>query len=1030
MLGKPLVNLIMKESKLLRLSFLCFGQIFFPILIFAQTILTGKVLDPKQNPLQGISIKSQRLGISTQSSSSGYFEINSEVNDSLTFSGIGFKTESIIVTKFQNFIKILEPQDNDLEEVIVVGYGTQKRVHLTGSVSTISSKEIQNQPVSNLTNVVGGRLPGVISTNPNGRPGSGSNLSIRGLSTLNDNSPLIVVDGIVRSDGFSRVDPNDVESITILKDASASAVYGARAANGVFLITTKRGKSGKPLIQFTGWVGYQNPTNYPKLMGPVDYATIRNQALLNQGYDPKNPSQSGLFYSEEQIARFSQNIGTVNWYEESFKTNSPQTQQNITVNGGSDHVKYFSSIGYFNQNGMYDNLNYRRYNFRSNVDARINKNFDIGLNIEGRQENEKSPGYDANTIFSHIIRVRPVVPSYYPSGRPFNNAGEHPVEEIYSSGYYKTQYDIFVGTLSFEHKLPFITEGLSLKGLASAYRQNQSGKNFLTPYSMYTENEEGEVTGVKKVGGETSLSQTVQKISNYTTNLSLNYQRAFENHDVSGLLLFEQYSSQGDLFSAGRRDFISNIKDELFASGPENQTINGYGLINDRRRSLVGRITYAYDSRYLFESSFRYDGSYRFAPGKQYGVFPAFSAGWRVSEESFFKSSNIKNSINNLKLRFSYGVIGNDRVGAFQFSDNYSIVTNQGPIIDGVAEPFIQYGVFPNQNITWEKQYNTNFGIETGLFNNLISFEVDYFLRTTKDILWSRVRSIPETFGRSLSNENYAEMKSSGIDFSISHGKKLGDFRYDVRIIGSYAKNKVVKIDDPLNALDYQKQLNRTYGFRVGYDALGIFQSQEEAEKWFNGTQFGQRSLAGDIKYADVNGDGVISNQDQKILSNFNFTPRVMLGTNISLTYQNLDLNLLIQGAAQRNVLINGTGRVMFQGGGSSNTFSYLTDSWSEENKDAKYPLAWIDSRSINNRDSDVWLKKASYARLKSIDLGYSFNQEFIKRLSLSNAKIFISGYNLFTISQIKEFDPEVESATGSYYPQQRTVNFGVNLTF
>lgn len=1019
----------MKGSQLLKLS-LVFGQLIFPVFIFAQTILTGKVLDPGKKPLQGVSIKSQKFGVTVQSSNLGDFEIKSELNDSIVFSGIGFKTETLRVTQFQNIIQVLEPQENDLEEVVVVGYGTQKRANLTGSVATISSKEIQNQPVSNLTNVVGGRLPGVISTNPNGRPGSGSNLSIRGLSTLNDNSPLIVVDGIVRSDGFSRVDPNDVASITVLKDASAAAVYGARAANGVFLITTKRGQIGKPVINYTGWLGYQNPTNYPKLMDPVEYAKVRNQALLNQGYDPKNPSQSGLFYSDEQISKFSQGIGTVDWYEESFKKNSAQNQQNITINGGSEQIKYFSSVGYFNQNGMYDNLNYRRYNFRSNVDTKINKNLDLGLNIEGRQENEKSPGYDANTIFSHIIRVRPVIPSYYPSGRPFNNAGEHPIEEIYSSGYYKTQYDIFVGTLSFEHKLPFITDGLSLKGLASAYRQNQSSKNFLIPYSMYTENENGEVTGVKQVGGETSLSQSSQKISNYTTNISLNYQRTFDKHDLSGLMLFEQLSSQGDLLSASRRDFISNIKDEFFASGPENQTIDGNGFINDRRRSIVGRFNYAYDSKYLFESSFRYDGSYRFASGKQYGLFPALSAGWRISEEEFFKSSNIINTINNLKLRFSYGVIGNDRVGAFQFSDNYSIITNEGPIVEGVADPFIQYGVFPNQNITWEKQYNTNFGIETGLFNNLISFELDYFLRTTKDILWSRVRSVPETFGRSLSNENYAEMKSSGFDFTLSHGKQFGEFKYNIRLIGSYAKNKVIQIDDPLNALDYQKQLGRTYEFRVGYDALGIFQSQAEADQWFEGTQFGQKSLAGDIKYADVDNDGIISNQDQKILSNFNSTPRVMFGTNVSLSYNNFDLNFLIQGAAQRNVLINGTGRVMFQGGGSSNTFAYLVDSWSENNKGAAYPLAWVDSRSVNNRDSNIWLKKAAYARLKSIDLGYNFRNDLIQKIGLTNARLFVTGYNLLTFSQIKEFDPEVESANGNYYPQQRTINFGMNLTF
>lgn len=1020
----------MKEKQICKLSLIALGQLVFPLFIFAQSALKGKVVDPLNQPLTGISITSLKTGQATQSGSLGEFEIMSVLKDSLTFSAVGYRTTTRYIESFADLQQRMEMEDNSLDEVIVVGYGTQKKVNLTGSVATISNEEIENQPISNLTNAIAGRLSGVIATNPNGRPGSGSTLSIRGLSTLNDNSPLIVVDGVVRSDGFDRIDPNDVKSITVLKDASAAAVYGARAANGVFLITTKRGVMGKPVITYSGWVGIQNPTSYPDLMSPVQYATVRNQALMNQGYDPTNPAHKSLFYSEEQISKFEQGIGTVDWYAESFKKNSPQTQHSVTVNGGSENIRYFSSFGYFNQKGMYDNLSYRRYNFRTNIDAKINNNFDVGVNLEGRQENQNAPGYDANTIFSHVIRVRPVIPSYYPSGRPYNNAGEHPLEEIHSSGYTKNQWDIFIGALTFEHKLPFITDGLSLRGTASAYRQNRAGKNFLTPYSMYTEDTAGNVVNMKQVGGETSLSQAAEKVSNYTTNLSLNYQRSFHAHDVSALVLVEQLNAKGDILSASRRDFISNIKDEMFASGPENQSIDGYGYINDARRSVVGRINYAFQSKYLLEASMRYDGSYRFAPGKQYGTFPAISAGWRLSEESFFKSSMISNVVNNLKIRASHGVIGNDRVAGYQFVDSYSLITNQGPIIDGAAAPFIQYGVYPNTGITWEKQYNTNFGLELGLLQNLLGIELDYFTRTTKDILWNRVRSIPETFGRDLSHENYAQMRSNGLDLTLTHANKVGDFAYDLRFVGSYAKNKVTQIDDPLNALDYQKQLGRTYGFRSGYEAVGIFQTQEEASQWYNGVQFGQKSLAGDIKYADVDGNGVISNQDQKILSNYNSTPRMMFGLNVNLSFKSFDLGFLIQGAAQRNVMISGTGRVMFQGGGSSNTFAYLTDSWSANNQDAAYPLAWVDSRSVNNRDSDIWLKKAAYARLKSVDLGYTFNKEVMARLGLGSARVFLSGFNLLTISQIKEFDPEVESANGNYYPQQRTINFGMNLTF
>lgn len=827
--------------------------------------VTGRVVGEEGIMLPGVSVVLKGTQRGTTTDQNGAFSISVPNNESvLVFSFVGYEPKEVLVGASSRLDIILSIDNKSLEEVVVVGYGTQKKVNLTGSVATISGSELQQVPTNNLTNMVGGRMPGVVTVNGNGRPGSGSSISIRGLSTLSDNSPLVVIDGIVRADGFGNIDPNEVESISILKDASAASVYGARASNGVILITTRRGKTGKPSISYTAMAGVQNPTQYPKLMSAFDYASVRNQALRNQGFDQANPAQSGLFFSDAALESFKP--GITDWYKETFKRNSIQSQQNLTISGGTESIRYFTSLGYANQDGMYDKINFKRFNLRTNIDARINKNLTVGLNLEGRKELSAAPAFDANQFFGLASRASPLMRPYHASGRPFNTQGEHPVEMIHSSGYDRNQTNIFQGTLFFEHDLSFMTKGLSVRGNFSYFSQQRFNKAFFTPYPLYDEDANGNVTNTKIVGPRTRLSQTFEEINNNTINLSLNYNKTLGQHEIGGLVLYEQFGAKGNIFTARKEDFSTNIKDEFFASGPANQTISGNGIINDARRSVVGRVNYAFNSKYLLEATFRYDGSYRFPKNQRYGFFPAFSAGWRISEEDFFKNSAVSKTVNSLKFRFSKGLIGNDRVNAFQFMDAFNIVAGSGPIVNGQALPFVRYGAYPNPNITWEKQDNTNIGIDALLFDSKLGFEFDYFFRKTKDILWSRTRSIPGTFGRALPNENYAEVKSNGLELTISYQNNVRELGYNLRLIGSYAQNRVTKIDDPSNALDFQTQLGRPIGVRTGYEALGIFRSQEEADGWANGSQFGRKSLAGDIKYADLDGDGKIAIPDQKVL--------------------------------------------------------------------------------------------------------------------------------------------------------------------
>jgi len=997
--------------------------------IYSLQLIQGVIFNEKGEPIAGATVSDKKNPkTATSTSTDGSFTLNVEMGATLIVSAIGYEQQTVVVDRSTMQVR-LKVSDNALEEVVVVGYGSQKKSTVTGSISSVSGDALRQIPTANITNAIAGNIPGVISTTPNGTPGSGSNLQIRGITTLNDNSPLVVVDGVVRYDGFGNIDSDEIESITVLKDASAASVYGARAANGVFLITTKRGKMGKPVITYSGMIGKQQPTNYPKLMSAYQFASLRNKALKNMSYDPGNPNHAGLFYSEDQLTDF-QSRGDKNvWYDATFKKNSMQHDQNVSVNGGTEVIKYFASVGIFDQDGMYDNINFKRYNFRSNTDARINKNLVVKLGFEGRQENSNNPGFDAGSIFAAVLRQNPTYSILNSDGSYFNTTGEHPVAMYESTGYNRNVWNVFQGSLSFEHKLSFITEGLSLNGLYSIYKDRLFNKTFFTPYTMYDVNASGQVTGTKLVGNQTSLNQRYQESDQQFYNLSVNYDHNFGKHEVRGVLVYEEYNSKGNTFFAYRQQFLSNIKDELFASGNENQNLGGNGIITDARRSVIGRVNYNFADRYLLEGVFRSDGSYRFPIRSRWGFFPAISAGWVMSEEPFFKDSPINNVVSYLKFFGSTGLTGNDRVQAFQFLDNYSIVSASGPILDGSSTPRLNYGVYPNATITWEKQQSTNFGINAVLLNSKINLNFEYFIRNTKDILMARALSVPSTFGRDLPTENYGEMSNRGWEASLGYREKIGAVNANFNFNISHVVNKVTKIDDPVTALDYQRQLGRVYGFRSGYETDGIFRTQEEADAWFGGQQFGQKSLAGDLRYVDINGNGQIDIQDQKVISNYNNTPRMMFGLSSTLSWKQFDLNFLVQGAAQRNLMIQGTGRVLYAGGGASGNFAYLEDSWTPDNINAEYPIAWTDARSINNRNSTFWLKDAGYVRLKSASLGYTLDNTWLHKNGISKIRVYLSGFNLLTWSQIKQFDPEVSAGNGLYYPQQQNFNFGINLT-
>ncbi|HRP56569.1 TonB-dependent receptor [Agriterribacter sp.] len=986
--------------------------------------IKGAVTDKDGNPLQGVSVSIVGQTGGTTTDADGRFTLNipDGQNAVLEFTSVGFVSKRINADAQTNISIILEADITGLDDIVVVGYGTQKKTDLTGSVASVDGKDIVKSSATNITNALAGRLPGITAVNGNGKPGTGSQITIRGISTFGDNSALIVVDGIVRS--FDQIDPNEIESISILKDASATAVYGSRAANGVILVTTKRGHTGKPTISYNGFAGIQNPTAYPKLMNGLQYATTKNAARQNMGLQPA--------FTEEEMAEIRQGTKPeIDWYDLTLNKSAFQTQQNVSVTGGTDMVKYFMAAGYLNQNGLYDNLNYKRYSIRSNVDASINKNFTVSVDLDASRRNSNGSSYSPEAIFSDIMAAYPFDRTYNPDGTIFYTREQHPVEEI-KTGYQKNVTDILQATLTLKHELPFI-KGLSVSGRASFGKEGFTSKFYQVPILMNRQDADGNTLEIYPFGGWNGKTALTESYSDYNTtalNASLNYKASFGEHDVKAIALFEQFDAKSKNFYGFRTNFPANGLDELLYGGQVQKDANGSSF-NDGRRSFVARVDYAFKNRYLLEGSFRSDGSVAFPASKKYGFFPAVSAGWKISEEAFFRNNSNLDFFDNLKLRASYGLVGNDRnvysgrVPTFQYQQVYNLSST---IISGSnAYTSVRPGILPNPVVTWESASILDIGLDGSFWNRLLQFEIDYFYKRTSNILLSRIRSIPGTIGATLPAENYAKVDNRGIEISLSHQNNLGALNYFVKANASFAKSKVRLLDEPANIPDYLLQTGRPLGFIVGYKALGFFQSDEEVQNYL--PQFNGGQKAGDVKYADINDDKKIDANDRTIISMDNSTPKILGGLSFGGSYKGFDLAVLFQGATKMKKLLNGRSKTFFNGG-SHNNFADLLDYWTPENRDAKYPRPWENQHPNNSLESSLYLRDASYIRLKSIDLGYTFSKAASGKIGAQLIRVYFSGTNIFLFDKMKMFDPEIENTDGAYYPQQRTLNLGINLTF
>lgn len=993
----------------------------------AQHVLNGKVQDEKNGALPGatVKIKGTSRGVATDVDGAFMLEIASP-DEVLQISFMGYKTleETAGNRRTGTFTLAIDEEQAKLQEVTVVGFGTQKKVSVTGSIATVSVKNLQQAATPSLSNALAGRLPGIITRQASGEPGSDqAQVFIRGLGTWVNRSPLILVDGVERS--MNNINAQEIESFSILKDASATAVYGVRGANGVIVINTKKGEKGRPRVTLRSETARLTPIRLPDYINAVEYAGLMNEGM-NQVEQPAR-------WSEEDIQKFRDGSDpylypNVDWADVIMRKHTYQTINNLSVTGGSEIVRYYANVGYTDQNGIWKNdpsNNYdtnermKRYNYRSNVDINVAKELVLELGIGGiiQQGNFSSIGADA--LLDALRRTPPMAftvrnPDGSPGGNP-TSIGSNPWGLATQSGYSVHMHNTLQSTFSARWDLSgAVTPGLSVSGKFSYDYYSFAGINRHKQFAVKQYLGKDPVTGEDKYTvfrEEQPLGYGVGNGSNRAlyTEFITNYARSFGKHSVTGMVLYNQ------------RDYVN---------------INAGTSIDNlpfRRQGVAARAAYSYDDKYLVEFDMGYNGSENFPKGKRFGFFPSISAGWVPSGEQFWGENNV---INNLKIRGSYGQVGNDQIGRrFLFLTTVNTRNAQGYAF-GESQQFwpgideLQIGT---PNVTWEVATKANIGLDLGMFKNKLVLQIDAFAEDRDGILLQR-GVMPDAAGfmpASIPFGNLGKAKNRGIDgmLEIKNNVANGLF-YSFRANVTYARNTVVENDEPPQRYAYQSAKGHPIDQPFGLVGLGFFKDQAEIDKSPRQT-FQDIVRPGDIKYEDVNGDGVVDNFD-RVPIGFPRTPEFMYGFGGTVAYKNFDVSVFFNGAARASLYLNGPSIFPFlKGQGSYNVLREFYDNrWTKENPDgAKYPAVTDDLNVNNYRQSTVYMKDASYLRLRNAEIAYTLPVALTERAAISSLRIFINGLNLYTWDKIKVMDPESNDGVGSY-PLQRSYNIGLQVNF
>lgn len=995
-----------------------------------QTSISGKVTDTSGVPLPGVSVVVKGTTSGAITDSDGNYSLSDvPANAILKFSFVGMKTQEIAIGSKTTINVTLAEEAVGLEEVVAVGYGTQKKESITGSISAVKGDLLSKAPVASTSNTLAGQLPGLVSLQSSGQPGSdAAQLSIRGFG-----SALTIVDGVETD--FNSIDPNQIESISILKDGAAS-IYGSRAGNGVILITTKRGSLGKPIITLNTSYTLQGITEMPKPASAGQYTEMKSEAWLQSG----QPAAT-VPYTTDQIKKYYEGTDPLypntNWYNVLVRDWAPQQQHNISVRGGSDKIKYYGFIGYLDQATIWktNGGDYKRYNLQSNIDAKILDNLSLQLDISSIYETRDFPwrpqGAGANTVWQDFWNTLPIYPSVLPDptkipyAGPSGVGGAHVITNSAISGYDNTDSQNLKGTVALNYSFNFI-KGLSAKAFVDVLQNYAFNKHFTRPAKFYTYDPgSGIYTLAGATGDKASMSATDSRGRSITMQFSLNYERTFKQyHQLKAFALYESIDYFNDYLTAMRINFLTPAIDQLFAGSTENMTNNG-SASEMGRKSYVGRINYSYKGKYLFESILRADASAKFPSNKRWGYFPSVSLGWRISEENFMKRKNI---FDNLKLRASYGVSGNDGVGNFQYLAGYQYGLTY--IIDGKTQQGIKSTGLANPNLTWEKISIYDVGLDFSLWKRKLYGEGDVFYRELKGIPASRITTLPSTFGSDLPPENLNSLNDRGFEFKLGTSGNFRQIYYDISGNISWSRSKWDHYEEPVYTDPDQERIYKMSGRwtdrQYGYLSDGLFTSQDQIDALqFDQDNQGNTSLRpGDIRYIDANKDGILNWKDQVEIGK-GTVPHWMVGFNTNVTYKNFDLSALFQGA------FGYYNYIVLTHNDLPPAIAYEMR-WTEKNNNANAFVPRLGGASTNSLTSDHYYKKAGYLRLKSLSLGYNLPKQLIERVKFSKVRIYIAGINLLTLDKLKKYgtDPEAPSGnSGYYYPQQRTITFGANIS-
>ncbi|QEC54186.1 TonB-dependent receptor [Anseongella ginsenosidimutans] len=1015
---------------------------------FQETDVSGNVTNVLGEPLPGVNVlvKGTETGVSTDQE--GRFLLEDIPEDAiLVFSFLGYKTREIAVAGQKEIKLTLEEDLQSLEEVVVVGYGTQKKATLTGSVASINNEEITTTKNENVQNMLTGKIPGVRVVQRTAEPGSFNNaFDIRGMGT-----PLIVIDGVPRTMAdFQRLNADDIDNISVLKDASA-AIYGVRSANGVVLITTKQGGNRKSTLSYDGDFVWQFPSGLPETVDIFQYMTLRNEQAMHNinGGSP-------VFSDEEFEAYRSGEKQSTDWYPLVFANFAPQTTHNLSASGGNEDIQYYVGAGYMNQGSFFqsDDLNYTRYNLRSNITAKIAKRFTLEGGINLITETQNRPYQDSWWIIRGFWRQGPQIPAYANNdpSRLYHGLieGDNPLSFMDKDvvGYRKFTNSWIQPTLGLRYDIPGV-EGLYVRSLFSYDYSMDNRSYFQQEYEQYRYDETTDTYTTFTRQSPNRIAREAYFRSQLLSQTSLNYSGTFDQHEISGLLVWEAQKRKGDNLIA-QRDLGLPLP-YLFAGVPLGQVARmntgENDLYEDANMGLAGRINYSWAGKYLAEFLFRYDGSSKFANTYQWGFFPGASVGWRISEESFIKDAAGLAFIDQLKVRASYGLTGDDGASTYQWIAGYNYPSSSssrnftgGYVFDGNFIASANSTGISNPNITWYTAETFDVGLDFEGWEGLFGLTVDYFNRKREGLLAQRSGGIPTVVGAALPEENLNSDMTYGYDLEIRHRNTLGDFYYDLTGIVSYTRIRAMYVERGTYGSSWSNwkdnQDNRNQNLWWGYEGDGRYESWEEI--WSSPVYIGRGTLPGDYRYEDWNGDGEINGLDSHPFQ-LSSTPWLNFSLIGNIAFKGFDLNFLFQGSALSNVQYLEQLHQPLWGNSESAAMVQFMDRWhpADPKADPYDPATeWVPgyyayTGTLSDINSSFNAVNGAYLRLKSIELGYSLPAETVKRLGMSSARIYVNGYNLFTFTEVKYIDPEHPNDLWGYlYPLNKTVSAGINVTF